>query len=213
MTADEPGLDAAYSLHTPDDSRRLYAEWADTYDEGFIEANGYVYHQNVVALYLEAGGSVNDRTLDVGCGTGVVGVVLAERAGGAIDGVDISPEMLAIAETKEVYGSLIVADLTAGLDRPDDAYGGVISVGTFTHGHLGPDPIDELVRVATPGALFAIGVNRDHFARLGFADWFRDRSEAGAISDYREQEVTIYEAMEGEHAGDRSTVALFRAGG
>ena len=212
MSDDEPGLDAAYSLRTPDDSRRLYAEWADTYDTEFIEANGYVYHHNVVDLYVGAGGSANGRTLDVGCGTGVVGVVLAQQAGGRIDGVDISPEMLAVAEAKEVYDSLIVADLTVGLNQPDDVYGGVVSVGTFTHGHLGAEPIDELLRVATPGALFAIGVNRDHFAGLGFGDWFRDRSAAGAISDYREHEVTIYEAMEGEHASDRSTVALFRAG-
>jgi len=45
-------------------------------------------------------------------------------------------------------------------DIPDSAYGG-ISVGTFTHGHVGPEAIDELLRVAGPGTLFAMGSNAE----------------------------------------------------
>ena len=97
---DGPGLDAAYSLESPDDNRRLYAKWAASYDSDFIEANGYVYHENVVAIFLGAGGSAGWAVLDVGCGTGIVGVALGDMGETVVDGVDISPEMLDQARTK-----------------------------------------------------------------------------------------------------------------
>ena len=143
---DPIGLDDAYSVETPDDSRRLYAAWASTYDSDFIEANGYVYHQNVVNVFLDAGGGRDEApVLDVGCGTGIVGEVLRARGVGHVDGIDISSEMLEVAGTKTtptgepVYRDLLEADLTERIGIPDDVYGAVVSVGTFTHGHLRPD--------------------------------------------------------------------------
>ena len=213
---DDIWLDEAYSLETPDDSRELYAKWAATYDSGFIEPTGYVYHVNVARVFAEAGGSVNDRTLDVGTGTGVVGMALIGLGMTGVDGVDISPEMLEVARSKRtragdaVYDTLIEADLTEGVPVPDGRYGGVISAGTFTHGHLGPAPIGELLRLAAPRALFALGVNRDHYERLGFGEWLTDRVARGEIADLRTEEVSIYSDLTGPHAGTRATVALFR---
>lgn len=213
---DDIGLDDAYSLRTPDDSRRLYARWAATYDEGFVEPTGYVYHRNVAQLFVEAGGSVNGRTLDIGCGTGVVGMALAELGISGVDGVDISPEMLAAAGSKRtdagaaVYGELFEADLTRAVPVPDGRYGGVISAGTFTHGHLGPEPITELLRLASPGALFALGINRDHYRGLGFGNWFDARLESGDLAELRTEDVPIYAELDGPHAADRSTVVIFR---
>lgn len=37
----DPDLDAAYALETPDDSRRLYADWAQTYDTSFAKDADY----------------------------------------------------------------------------------------------------------------------------------------------------------------------------
>ena len=73
-----PSLEAAYAVETPDENRRLYAEWASSYEETFVAAKAYRYHLHVadtlVAHVRPAG-----PTLDVGCGTGVVGVALRER--------------------------------------------------------------------------------------------------------------------------------------
>ena len=100
---DDPNelLEIAYSVETPDDSRNLYRRWANTYDEGFIEATGYVYHDNVVHAFLDAGGAAGGAIADVGCGTGVVGVALGDLGVGNVDGLDISPEMLDVARTKQ----------------------------------------------------------------------------------------------------------------
>jgi len=218
MHSEDDGLnlDGAYSVETPDDSRRLYAKWATTYDEEFVAASSYVYPENVAAIFVEAGGSAGGAVLDVGCGTGVVGIALADLGENTIDGIDISPEMLDVARTKvsaygkAAYRDLLVADLTGPLSFSSDLYTGVISTGTFTHGHLGPEPLRELVRVAAPSAVFAIGVNAEHYVSHGFESLLGSLVTEKMITAPELVDVPIYAATEGPHAGDRATVVLFQ---
>lgn len=213
---DKIGLDEAYALETPDDNRRLYAKWAATYDDEFVSPTGYVYHENVVAAFLDAGGSAGGPVLDVGCGTGIAGVALSDVGEKAIDGIDISPDMIEVARAKRsvfgepAYRSLMVADLTEPLDIPDDSYMGIVSVGAFTHGHLTPEPIRELVRICAPSAVCALGVNAEHYDKMGFDALFAELSSAGVISSPDNIDVSIYESMKGEHANARGNVALFQ---
>jgi SAM-dependent methyltransferase len=212
----EINVDDAYSLETPDDNRRLYAKWAATYDRTFVEATGYVYHENVVATFLDAGGSAGGAVLDVGCGTGVVGAELGDVGERLVDGIDISEEMIEVArDRKTVFGdaayrSLIVADLTLPLEIPDDSYTGIISVGAFTHGHLSAEPIRELIRVAAPTAVCTIGINAEHYVEMGFDALFAELSHAGQITSPMIIDVSIYENNPTGHAGDRANVAVFQ---
>ena len=170
---DDFDLADAYAVETPDDNRDLYARWAATYESGFIADNGYRYHLGVAAAFLDAAGPDDGPVLDVGCGTGLVGAALRAdpRCPGPLDGLDISPEMLDRAREKAtddgepLYAGLHLGDLTATLDLPDGAYGGITSCGTFTHGHVGPAAFDELYRIARPGALFADRFAADVAAR------------------------------------------------
>ena len=142
-------VDDAYSVKTPEDNEKLYGQWADTYDEEFVNANSYVYHQRVADLLLAEKNRIGGPVLDVGCGTGIVGVALHDGGLPDIDGIDIAPEMLARAADKtgddgeSAYRKLIRADLTQHVPIEDDVYGAIVSAGTFTHGHLGPESLDE----------------------------------------------------------------------
>ena len=202
------GLDEAYSVRTPDDSRRLYAKWASTYEQSFVKAHGYAYHEHVARIFAAADRPVG-RVLDVGCGTGVVGVALRRNGVGEIDGVDISPEMLAEAARKDVYRELIVADLTVGLEIASDTYAGVTSAGTFTHGHLGPDSLEELIRVSRSGARSAIGVNAAHFEGMGFAAWFERAVERGLIGEFQIERVATYVTSDPSKLDDMANVVTF----
>jgi len=51
-------------------------------------------------VLVAEGDLIGRRTLDVGCGTGTLAGALAERGGGKVWGVDVSPEMLAEAKEK-----------------------------------------------------------------------------------------------------------------
>ncbi len=168
-------LNDAYAVETPDDSIQLYKDWADTYDEDFIAAKGYVGYLNAARYFLEQKNRPEGPVLDVGCGTGVVGIALRDGGVAAVDGIDISQAMLDQASAKKAhdgtlaYTRLIQADLTETIALESNAYAGIVSAGTFTHGHLGPDSLDELWRVAAPGAVCSIAINAAHFDSQGFA--------------------------------------------
>lgn len=164
--SDDPRLEKAYGLKTPDDSRKLYADWAESYESDFVAANGYVLHLNVAGAFAGAGG--RGPVLDMGAGTGICGEALAERGVGDIDGTDISPEMLDQAAGKGVYRKLFPGDILAGLDVPDESYAGVVSSGTFTLGHVGPEGLDEVVRLLAPDGLAVIAVRDAHYEAEGF---------------------------------------------
>lgn len=199
-------LEAAYAVDGPEANRALYADWADSYDRTFIERSGYVYHEQVAGLFAAGFTSGRGPVLDVGCGTGVVGIALHELGIVEIDGVDISREMLEAARTKTVasspvYRDLIEADLTGPIDLPSHAYAGIVSAGTFTHGHLGPDSLDELIRVARRGARCAIGINAAHFDEFGFRSRFDSWQADATISDLQLVDAQMYDRT-GDDADD-----------
>jgi len=209
-------LTDAYSVETPEDNLDLYARWADTYESSFVADEGYVYYHGVAAAFLENFISLNGPILDVGCGTGLVGEALWANSSFqfSIEGLDLSSEMLDHARSKKtstgqpVYSDLHVEDLTATLDIPDNTYSGIISCGTFTHGHVGPEAFDELYRVAQPGALFALGINPDHFLNQGFDTRFRNDASSGVITEPIYKKVQVYST--GTHTQDKFPVSIFR---
>ena len=204
------GLADAYAVETPDDNRALYRDWAETYEEDFINPRGYTYHLSVVDVFASAKPDRTAPVLDVGCGTGIVGVALHEAGFTQIDGIDLSPEMLEQAGTKNIYQSLLEVDVTQTLPFEDATFGGVTSVGTFTHGHLGPEPLRELVRVTRPGGVLGIGINAEHYEEHGFAAVLNEMLETGVVTERRVERVRIYANADDEHADDLALVAVLR---
>ncbi|MEX0283800.1 MAG: class I SAM-dependent methyltransferase [Paracoccaceae bacterium] len=209
MTKDKPSLNAAYDLKSAADNRRLYADWAASYDASFAVDHDYQLPLHTARAFIDAGGQ--GPVLDVGAGTGLAGVMLADLGAGPVDATDISGEMLDMAERKDVYRDLFEADLLEGLPVPRDSYSGIVSSGTFTHGHVGPDVFDELLRVARPGAQFAISINAQHFVSQGFEAKFQALGDR--ISDLHLPETRIYGPnATDEHKDDLAFIALFQKG-
>ena len=73
----------------------------------------------------------------------------------------------------------------------------------------------ELLAVAAPGAVFALGVNEQHFADAGFGDWFAAAVADGRVGDLEIVEQPIYDADRyaaddaAEHAGTAAAVVVF----
>ncbi len=91
------------------------------------------------------------RLLDAGAGTGLLGSALRERGFTTLDALDLSPAMLAEAERKGVYRSLVEARLGGRLPYADGAYDAVASSGVLTTGHAPASSLEELVRITRPG--------------------------------------------------------------
>lgn len=207
MPDQKPNLAAAYDLSTPEDSRKLYADWAESYDSGFAAEHDYRLHLHTARVFVEADGQ--GPVLDIGAGTGLCGAALADLGISPVDGTDISAEMLQVAETKGIYRDLFTADLLAGLPVPEGSYAGAVSSGTFTHGHVGPEALDEVLRVVRPGGRCALSINARHFESQGFATRFE--ALADRIRDLRLPCIGIYgPGATDAHRNDEAVIALFR---
>ncbi|TGD67789.1 class I SAM-dependent methyltransferase [Tabrizicola sp. WMC-M-20] len=202
-------MNAAFALTGPEDCARLYAEWAASYDTGFADSLDYRLPAHVAAAFLAHGGT--GPVLDVGAGTGLLAGHLRDMGfAGEIDAVDLSPAMLDAARAKGLYRTLRQADITRPLSL-DGPYGGIVSSGTFTHGHVGPEAIAQLETQAAPGALFVLSVNEGVYRAMGFDAALAQRPGVTLLV------VQIYGPAAAErdpdHAAQRGLIAIWRHGG
>ena len=208
MSDKTPDVHAAYALETPEDHKRLYADWAEDYDEGFAKHKDYQLHIRTAQAFVDAGG--RGPVLDAGAGTGLCGEALTGLGVEPIDATDISAEMLGQAMRKGIYRNAVEADLNRGIPVPPDSYSGIVSSGTFTLGHLGPEAFPALLRVAESGAQFALSINAKHFDASRFARALQ-KMERSQIMDLKLSKVRIYgDRSAGPNKDDIAYIALFR---
>lgn len=204
-------LENAYKLSTPEDNEEYYNAFASTYDLEFADELGWRYPAAIAEIYREAGTTIDLPIADIGCGTGLVASAL-DYPREQIDGVDISAEMLRIAEEKQLYRTLYEVDLTKSLDLIANDYGAVLSAGTFTSGHLGPEPLEALLDIARTDALFVIGVKKAFYREVGFEPVLRDMEARGLIKYLKMAEVPMYAKTGHDHSADTAFALVYRKG-
>ena len=205
----EISLDDAYSLKSPAENRALYAKWARTYESEFVINEGYEHPKVISELFDNLTPQVRS-VIDIGTGTGLVGHYLHQlRPKILIDGVDISPEMLAEARKKGVYRNLYERDLTEPIKGMDAPYDALICIGIFTHGHLGPEVLANLIPIIRSGGYFVIGINAKFFKSENFEAKFEELHEVALITKPIFQEIKVYK--EGSaHENSLNVVAIFQ---
>jgi SAM-dependent methyltransferase len=138
------------------DVRSGYGEWVDTYEQTVQDAMDIELLERLEQV--DWAGEV----ADLGCGTGRTGAWLAERGVSTVDGVDLTPEMLARARERGVYRQLVEADV-ADTGLAADAYDLVVT--SLVDEHLADlRPLyAEAARVAKPGGSYVIVGYHPHF--------------------------------------------------
>ena len=90
----------------------LFDDYADRFETSLVEKLDYSVPQKLAELIGKAAeGGVFDTIVDIGCGTGLLGVEIRAFAN-RLEGFDISQNMLAKAEEKGLYDHLDQADLS-----------------------------------------------------------------------------------------------------
>jgi predicted TPR repeat methyltransferase len=109
----------------------------------------------VAAMLEDAGVERSHRldVLDVGCGTGLCGVLVAPFARRLV-GVDLSEKMLAHAKEKNVYHALVKAELTAFLRNDREAYDLIVSADALVYFGDLDGVIAAAAGALRPGGLF-----------------------------------------------------------
>ena len=121
--------------------RSLFDSYADSFDTHLVQVLHYQAH-TVLVNGLQGLQGLNGnrfrRALDLGCGTGLCGP-LAGPLVDHIDGVDLSPNMLAKAAELKVYRKLAQSDMVAFLQTAEQTYDLVLAADVFIYvGDLGP---------------------------------------------------------------------------
>jgi len=150
--------DRVLNASNKEELRDVYSEWADKYDHDLLNEMGYVAPVDAGRLLQAYLDDKVAHVLDAGCGTGLVGEFLYQEGYLNIEGLDYSEQMLEKAREKGVYKNLSQGDLMVRLDIAENTFDAVISVGTFTCGHVGPSALGELVRITKPGGFICFTV-------------------------------------------------------
>jgi len=92
---------------------QLFDDYADRFETALVEKLEYKVPDRLAALIAARGRTHYTRAVDLGCGTGLMGVELRARVD-HLEGYDLSANMLAKAEDKGIYDHLDQADLSLG---------------------------------------------------------------------------------------------------
>lgn len=136
------------SATDPDEVKRTYKEWADTYDSD-LNSFGYVAPGVGVKLLSQRLGDKNALILDAGCGTGLVGALLSQLGYKQLHGADFSTSMLEKAALTGCYTNLQTQDFSSPVDISSNTYDAVISIGVYTK-RFDQYFISEMVRITRP---------------------------------------------------------------
>lgn len=196
-------LGAVYDAKTLEEVAALYDGWAETYDSEMAVA-GYRHPSICLALLARRLKAGDGPILDAGAGTGVLGPWLGIMGYGPVEALDISPGMLAVAAKRGGYAKLHNLALGSALPFADGYFAGIVSAGVFTTGHVGPEGLDELLRVCRPGGAIVLTIKNTLWESA-----FKQRiEELAAQSAIRLAEQTEpYVSMPGE-AGTTPSLAV-----
>lgn len=152
----EAGQRPAEQAFSPAYVARLFDDYAPRFESHLTEALGYRGPALVGDALAEAApGRRFRRVLDLGCGTGLAGVVLRPVAD-RLAGCDLSPAMLDRARRRGLYDELACRDLVAALAaEPAGSLDLVVAADVLIYvADLGP-VFAAAARALAPGGLFA----------------------------------------------------------
>ena len=157
-----PTIFKTLHVSNQDELGELYKNW-DEYESDVIQLAGYVGHLVTTESLLRHLKDKEAKILDAGCGTGLVGDILHSKKYKNIVGVDFSKEMLNRALKKNVYESLSLCDLTQKIEFEDSSFDAIVCAGTFTCGHVGPEALNEMIRITKNAGYISFTVRKQEW--------------------------------------------------
>jgi predicted TPR repeat methyltransferase len=153
-------LDKAYTARDAASTRRLYDDWAASY-EAEVGENGYATPGRCAAALARFLTDKNAPILDFGCGTGLSGLALKLAGFTTIDGVDLSADMLERAREKGIYRGLAQIEAGAPLQHAPGDYAAIAAIGMIGAGAAPISVFDTMMHGLAKGGLLVFSFN-DH---------------------------------------------------
>lgn len=139
-------------------AQALFDDYADDFQDHLLHTLRYTAHETLLQPLLQADRRFG-RVLDLGCGTGLCGRLIAPLAD-AVDGVDIAPAMVERARATGVYRRVDQSSLQEWLRADDGLADLIVAADVFIYtGPLGP-VFDAAVPRLAPGGVMAFSVEQ-----------------------------------------------------
>jgi predicted TPR repeat methyltransferase len=152
---------------------QLYQRFSAFYESNMVDELGYEGPERLEeVLGPELGDASGLDILELGCGSGLAGVLLRPRAA-TLTGIDLSPEMIGLAQARNLYDRLDVAEITDWLARAGSEaarYDLVVACDTMIYfGDLAP-VARAVAAILKPGGRFVFTVERGDRAPFRLSD-------------------------------------------
>lgn len=161
--------------HLAMDERGEQGERAsDTYVAGLFDNYAAKFEASLIGLGYRVPGLIHNLlhrrrpaengppqlgdVLDLGCGTGLLGVALHDMKTGLWRGVDLSREMIEAARAKDLYDELLVEEITAHLRQNERHWDCVFAADVFCYFGDLAEVFDLMLSRLKPGGFFAFTV-------------------------------------------------------
>ncbi len=159
--------------------RDLFDLYAPRFDQDLEGRLGYRTPGLLAALVARAGFGTG-RVLDLGCGTGLSGLPLKPMAT-RLEGLDLSPRMLAEAAKRGLYDALHDADLLAWLPTRRAAFDLVAAADVLNYlGDLGP-ALTAIAAALRPAGLAAFSIEKGEGAPYALGTGLRYRHDPAHV--------------------------------
>jgi predicted TPR repeat methyltransferase len=153
-------LDKAYGARDAASTRKLYDDWAASY-EAEIAENGYATPGRCAKALRHHTRDPDLPVLDFGCGTGLSGLALKLEGFSCLDGMDLSAEMLARARAKDIYRHLARIEADTPLPHEPGDFAAIAAIGVIGAGAAPISLFDRLMTGLAKGGLLVFSFN-DH---------------------------------------------------
>jgi predicted TPR repeat methyltransferase len=160
--------------------RNTFDSFAAQFEHRVVGELEYRVPEAIAAALAEVRGFAprSAAVLDLGCGTGLSGIVLRGIAS-HLTGVDLAPKMLEHARSRACYDALVENELLAWMrSSPPARFDVVVAADVLIYIGALEELFAQTARIARPGALFAFSIEI-----CEDADWSLQESGRYAQSD------------------------------
>lgn len=151
-------LDKAYGARSTAAVRKLYDNWAESY-EAELGGNGYATPGRCAEALAQFSKDQSAPVLDFGCGTGLSGLALKLAGFETLDGMDLSADMLAQANDKGLYRKLIHIEAGEAFTHNPGDYAAIAAIGVIGAGAAPISVFDQLMHGLGSGGLLVFSFN------------------------------------------------------
>ena len=146
-------MDSLYASKNHEETEKIYKEMAEKFDKMQAELN-YVGGKRGVMKCLEVGEVPKTaRILDIGAGTGIIGVMLRSMGYENVDALDGCQELLEKAKEKNCYRNMFCSFVTPDAELPLEkkAYDVAVLAGVVCPAHILPTAFPQVMKVVKKG--------------------------------------------------------------